>query len=90
VAPSKPHPGMLLQAVEVTGTRPENAAFIGDTTFDMEMARLANLRPIGVAWGYYQAERLMTAGAYRVANHVDDLKNYIGDVLDEHGLERTS
>jgi phosphoglycolate phosphatase-like HAD superfamily hydrolase len=52
-APSKPHPGMLLQALEVTSTRPENAAFIGDTTFDKEMARSAKLRPIGVAWGYH-------------------------------------
>jgi phosphoglycolate phosphatase len=83
MAPSKPHPGMLLQALEVTGTRPENAAFIGDTTFDMEMARSAKLRPIGVAWGYHQAERLKAAGAYRVANAVDDLRSCIRDVLDE-------
>ena len=29
MAPSKPHPGMLLQALEATGTRPESAVFIG-------------------------------------------------------------
>lgn len=46
MAPSKPHPGMRLQALAATSTRPERAVFIGDTTFDMEMARAAKLRPV--------------------------------------------
>jgi phosphoglycolate phosphatase len=90
MAPSKPHPGMLLQALEATGTRPENAVFIGDTTFDMEMARTAKLRPIGVAWGYHTTERLMAAGAYRVAHLVGELRSYIRDVLDEDKLQSMS
>jgi len=79
MAPSKPHPKMLLQALEATGVTPENAVFIGDTTFDMEMALAARLRPIGVAWGYHGAERLMAAGAYRVARVVEDLRNCLRD-----------
>ena len=79
MAPSKPHPGMLLQALEATGTRPDRAVFIGDTTFDMEMAQAAKLRPIGVAWGYHEAERLRAAGAYRVAHVVGDLRSHIRD-----------
>jgi phosphoglycolate phosphatase len=79
MAPSKPDPKMLLQALEATGTRSENAVFIGDTTFDMEMALAAKLRPIGVAWGYHGAERLMAAGAYAVARAVDDLRRHIRD-----------
>jgi len=35
MAPSKPHPAMLFQALEATGVTPENAIFIGDTTYDM-------------------------------------------------------
>lgn len=77
MAPSKPHPKMLLQALEATGTRSENAVFIGDTTFDMEMALAAKLRPIGVAWGYHGAERLMAAGACDVFSVVDDLRSHI-------------
>jgi phosphoglycolate phosphatase len=46
MAPSKPHPGMLLQALAATGVTPRNAIFIGDTTFDMEMAQAAQLRSI--------------------------------------------
>lgn len=90
MAPSKPHPGMLLQALKATGTRPENAVFIGDTTFDMEMARAAKLRPIGVAWGYHTTERLLAAGACHVANSVGELGSYIRDVLHEDKLESVS
>jgi phosphoglycolate phosphatase len=42
---------MLLQALEATGTKPESALFIGDTTFDMEMARAAKLRNRSVSAG---------------------------------------
>jgi len=79
MAPSKPDPTMLLQALEATGTTPKNAIFIGDTTFDMEMALAARLRPIGVAWGYHGAERLMAAGAHDVARGVDDLRGHLRD-----------
>ena len=83
MAPSKPHPGMLLQALAATGVTPENAIFIGDTTFDMEMARAARLRSIGVGWGYHQTDRLVSAGAHRVARDVDELRSCIRSVMSE-------
>jgi len=83
MAPSKPHPGMLLQALAATGATPENAIFIGDTTFDIEMARAAQLRSIGVGWGYHQPEQLMAAGAHRVARDVDELRSCIRSVMSE-------
>ena len=83
MAPSKPHPGMLLQALAATGVTPENAIFIGDTTFDMEMAQAAQLRSIGVGWGYHQAERLIAAGTHRVAQTVDELRSCIRSAMSE-------
>lgn len=76
-APSKPHPAMLLQALAATGVTPENAIFIGDTTFDMEMAQAARLRSIGVGWGYHRTERLLAAGAHRVVQSIDQLRDCI-------------
>lgn len=76
-APSKPHPAMLLQALAATGVTPENALFIGDTTFDMEMAQAARLRSIGVGWGYHRAEPLLAAGAHRVVQSIDQLRDCI-------------
>ena len=83
MAPSKPHPGMLLQALAATGATPENAIFIGDTTFDMEIAQAAQLRSIGVGWGYHHADRLVAAGAHRVAKAVDELRSCIRSVMSE-------
>jgi phosphoglycolate phosphatase len=83
MAPSKPHPGMLLQALDATGMQRENAIFVGDTTFDMEMARAAKVRSLGVSWGYHDAGLLAAAGAYRVADTIGELKGYLQDVLDD-------
>ena len=72
-APSKPHPGMLLQALSETGTDARNAVMIGDTTFDMQMAASAGIESIGVAWGYHGVERLREAGATHVVRTVSEL-----------------
>jgi phosphoglycolate phosphatase len=82
-APSKPHPAMLLQALAATGVTPENAVFIGDTTFDMEMAQAAQLRSIGVGWGYHQTEQLLAAGAHRVVQSVGQLRDCIRSAMGE-------
>jgi len=52
----KPHPDMLFHIMEVTGTR--DLIMVGDTTFDLEMARDAGVEAIGVAWGHHSVERL--------------------------------
>jgi phosphoglycolate phosphatase len=62
-APSKPHPGMLFQAMEETGASPESTVMIGDTTHDMLMAASANVAGIGVSWGYHTPADLTRAGA---------------------------
>ena len=61
--PSKPHPAMLEAALLEAGAMPEEAVMIGDTSFDMAMARAAGVRAIGVAWGYHGAEELLAAKA---------------------------
>jgi phosphoglycolate phosphatase len=61
--PSKPHPAMVEAALRETGCATEETWLIGDTSFDMEMAVAAGVRPIGVDWGYHPAEELRAAGA---------------------------
>ena len=56
--PSKPNPSMILTALNETGTDPQTAVMIGDTTFDMDMGRAAGVRTIGVSWGYHDAASL--------------------------------
>ncbi len=75
--PSKPHPAMLEAALFEAGAQPANAVMIGDTTFDIIMAREANIRSIGVAWGYHEPQELSDAGAESVAAHVAELERLL-------------
>ncbi|MGE0210923.1 MAG: HAD-IA family hydrolase [Parvibaculaceae bacterium] len=76
-APSKPHPGMVLQAMAEAGAEPERTIVVGDTVFDVEMARAARARAIGVSWGYHRPEALTAAGADRIAFHFRDLAGHL-------------
>ena len=71
--PSKPHPSMLLAAMDQALAEPEDTVMIGDTVFDIEMARAAGVRAIGVAWGYHEADELLAAGAEAVVATPRDL-----------------
>ncbi len=62
-APSKPHPGMVQAAMEEAGVGPHDTIVIGDTVFDIGMARAAGARAIGVSWGYHPAGDLHAEGA---------------------------
>jgi phosphoglycolate phosphatase len=71
--PSKPNPAMLEAALFEAGVAAENAVMIGDTSFDMLMAGAANVRAIGVAWGYHPPQELRSAGAADVARDMEHL-----------------
>ncbi len=66
LAPGKPAPNMLHRAMEEAGADTGATVMIGDTSFDMEMARNAKVAAIGVGWGYHDERELTAAGAHRV------------------------
>jgi phosphoglycolate phosphatase len=71
--PSKPHPSMIFKAMVDAGVGPEATVMVGDTTFDIEMARSARVGAVGVAWGYHKPAQLVRAGAHVVAETGDVL-----------------
>lgn len=71
--PSKPHPSMIAQALADAGAAAETSLMIGDTSYDMAMARAAGVTAVGVAWGYHSPDELVRAGAHRVAEHPRDI-----------------
>ena len=85
-APSKPHPAMVEQALAETGVAPRDAALVGDTSFDMEMARAAGVTPIGVAWGYHRPEALLRTGAALVLRSFDRLVPSLDHLWNEESL----
>ncbi len=75
--PSKPHPAMLEAALCAAGADAGEAVMIGDTAFDMAMARSAGVRAIGVDWGYHERIELLAAGAEAVAADPQQLEEYL-------------
>jgi phosphoglycolate phosphatase len=75
--PSKPHPSMIHRALAETTAGADRTVMIGDTTYDIEMARAAGVTAIGVSWGYHQVEDLALAGAAAIAVVYDDLPGLI-------------
>jgi phosphoglycolate phosphatase len=70
---SKPDPEMVLRAMAETGIEAAATVVIGDTSFDMEMARSAGATAIGVAWGYHETVELTRAGAHAIIRQPAEL-----------------
>ncbi len=77
--PSKPNPSMLRAAMAETGVDAARCVFVGDTRFDMDMARAAGVGPIGVRWGYHPATSLGT-------NHILDQMVDLPEILEKVGV----
>lgn len=75
--PSKPHPSMIMAALAEAGVTPEAAVMVGDTSFDMAMARSASVGALGVAWGYHRSDLLVAAGAHSVISAGEELTSAI-------------
>jgi len=54
----KPHPEALLMALERLAVVPDQAAYVGDSPEDVEMARAAGVRAVGVPGGFPNRQAL--------------------------------
>jgi len=75
--PSKPHPAMIEAALDEAAAEPGLSAMIGDTSYDMAMAKAAGVTAIGVGWGYHDAAELLEAGADFIAEHPAQILAYM-------------
>jgi pyrophosphatase PpaX len=72
----KPHPAPLLLALSRIGASPDEAAYVGDSPFDMQAAKAAGLYAIGVSWGrIHAADKLTDADV--VIHHADELLDLV-------------
>jgi pyrophosphatase PpaX len=70
----KPHPEPVLTALERLGSEPADAAFVGDSPFDMGAGKAAGVFTVAVSWGkIHPVERLRDAGADAVVHSPDEL-----------------
>lgn len=78
--PGKPAPDLLLAAMTSCGVSADSTIMVGDSSFDMEMARAAGVVAIGVGWGYQTVSELRAAGASAIASDAAEL----AVLLNEH------
>ncbi|WP_448873566.1 HAD family hydrolase [Desulfobulbus propionicus] len=71
--PKKPDPVAALEAAEHMELRPQDILYVGDTSVDMRTARSAGMDPVGVLWGFRDADELSRAGAGWLISHPCEL-----------------
>ena len=68
---SKPHPAMLFSLLDEFCLAPEAALMVGDTSYDMEMARTAQVPRLAVSYGAHSRQRLL---AYQPIACIDEFE----------------
>jgi pyrophosphatase PpaX len=70
----KPHPEPVLHALELLDTRPADAAFVGDSPFDVQAGKAAGVFTVGVSWGkIHPAALLLELGADVIVHSPEEL-----------------
>lgn len=70
---SKPHPKMLLELMTELGFPCEETWMVGDTEYDLAMARSARTRSVGVSYGAHDPERLKKHDPVAIIDTLRDL-----------------
>lgn len=83
VARAKPAPDLFLACQEALGVEAGDCYVVGDAVWDLLAARRARMLSIGLLSGGYGADELLAAGAYRVYEDAEELR----ESLDELGIE---
>jgi len=73
----KPHPAPLQIALKLLRAKPEECVYVGDSAEDIEMARRAGVRAIGVLGPFPTAKRIRAAAPDLLLRSIRDLPRYL-------------
>lgn len=74
---SKPHPQMLLEIMDELGVAATSTLMIGDTEYDLEMARNAGTPSLAVNYGVHERERLMRLEPLHCLSEIRELLSWL-------------
>ena len=74
---AKPAPDMVLKTLKALGYNNDEAIVVGDTRFDILMARNAGVKSIGVTYGNGKPSELRDAGADYIIDDFSDVLNIL-------------
>jgi len=77
--PVKPNPMVIDNIVSECRVAKSDVVLIGDSDVDIQTARNANIKSIGVAWGFRGRAELENAGADEVVDNVEQLNQLLFD-----------
>ena len=75
---SKPHPLMLEQILAHCGVSPRQALMVGDSSFDLQMARNAGMDSVAVSYGAQSIEALKLFEPALAIDHFSELHAWLG------------
>lgn len=78
--PKKPDPLGARQIIEAMGVKEEEVLYVGDSKTDILTAKNANLRSIGVLWGFRDENELLSNGADYIAKEPLDILKIIEEL----------
>ena len=81
--PSKPHPSMIITALNETATAATQTIMIGDTSYDIAMARAAGVWAAGVSWGNHPPAELTKVGAHTISSDFNELSQHLDSLWQE-------
>jgi phosphoglycolate phosphatase-like HAD superfamily hydrolase len=70
----KPHPHLVLRALDALGGDPATSSFVGDSTSDIQSAKAAGTRSVGYANKAGMFGRLQRAGADAIVTTMAELR----------------
>jgi phosphoglycolate phosphatase len=69
----KPHPESVHQTLEMLKIAPEDAVVIGDSSYDLDMARNAGVDAIGVTTGIHTREQLLLSEPKHIVSSLEEV-----------------
>ena len=76
-AASKPHPQMLQEIMAELDVEPRHTLMVGDTEYDMAMARNAGTAAIGVCYGAHEPKRLISYEPLACLGDISELLEFL-------------
>lgn len=75
---SKPNPQMLEDIMDALGVHPNETLMIGDTEYDMQMAKNAGVQALAVTYGVHERERLLAFEPLDCLDSITDVAEWLG------------
>ena len=77
--PGKPHPAVLIRAMNALNVTSEECIMIGDTTFDLDLAHAVDVRTAAVSWGVHSIEKLQKREPSVCVHNFEELLSWLLD-----------